>query len=68
MTLLTVFLLSSLSTFLTLKIITILLDITLNDLLRSDDDIYVAYQIFMTIAITLVFFITYCAINIHFNY
>jgi hypothetical protein len=71
MTLLIIFLLSSLSTYLTLKLITILLDTTLNDLLWSDDDIYVAYQTFMTIAMTLVFFMTYCAINntfLHFNY
>jgi len=71
MTLLIIFLLSSLSTYLTLKLITILLDTTLNDLLCIDNDIYFTYQTFMVIMLTSVFFITYCAINntfLHFNY
>jgi len=72
MTMLIIFLLSCLSTYLMLKLIAILLDTTLNDLLTSDNsEDYTTQQTLLAIMMNLLFFITFIAINntfFHYKY
>lgn len=62
---------SLLSTYNVLTLMTFLLNTKIKDIFNSDDELYIMYQTFMIIIITLVFFIVYCAINntfLHFKY
>lgn len=71
MTFIIIFLLSCISAYLFLKVLAILLDTNLKNLLISDNEIYVMYQTFMIVMMTFVFFMMYCAINntfLHFKY
>lgn len=70
-TLITILILSVLSTLIMLKLLAILLNTIVEDLVFSTDEVYNMYQLFLNIILTLVFFVTYCAINntfLHFKY
>ncbi len=70
-TLITILILSVLSTLIMLKLLALLLDTTIEDLIFSTNEFYTMYQTFLIIMLTLIFFITYCAINntfFHFKY
>lgn len=63
MTLIIIFLISVLSTYSLLILIAASLNSKIKDIFDSNDEIYIMYQTFMVIIMTLVFFIMYCAIN-----
>jgi len=63
MTLIIIFLMSLLSTYSVLTLIAASLNTKIKDIFDSTDELYIMYQTFMVIMMTLVFFIIYCAIN-----
>lgn len=70
-TLITILILSVLSTLIMLKLLVILLNTTIEDLIFDTDDAYTAYQLFLSVLMTFTFFIVYYAINntfFHFKY
>jgi hypothetical protein len=54
---------SLLSTYSVLTLIAASLNTKIKDIFDSTDELYIMYQTFMVIMMTLVFFIIYCAIN-----
>jgi hypothetical protein len=54
---------SILSTYSVLTLIAASLNTKIKDIFDSTDELYIMYQTFMVIMMTLVFFIIYCAIN-----
>jgi hypothetical protein len=68
MTLIIIFLMSLLSTYSVLTLIAASLNTKIKDIFDSTNELYIMYQTFMVIMMTLVFFIIYCAINNTFLY
>ena len=59
---------SLLSTYSVLTLIAASLNTKIKDIFDSTNELYIMYQTFMVIMMTLVFFIIYCAINNTFLY